>query len=1230
MGKRKNGTDSTMATGEVPIPPSGSLPFFVVAIGASAGGVEAIGHLLEHLPPDTGAAFIVVLHLDPDQESRLAEVLAHRTPMPVVQITDRMQIEPDRVHVIAPNASLAVEGIRLRLTHPTLPPALRRPVDELFQSLAAAAGSRAVAVVMSGTGTNGSAGLAGIKAGDGVIFAQEPSTAAFDGMAKSAMETGLVDQVLEPEALAAAIADYVAARPVAADDAQSIEQAQFKELLELLRGHSHIDLQNYRRPTLARRINRRMSLRGLRQPAEYLELLRRDPGERDSLANDMMISVTGFFRDPEAWETLREKVIAPLAQSREDGDEIRCWATACSTGEEAYTLAILLTEGLEAAATRNVDVKIFATDLSAAAIARARAGSYADGISIQMAPERLQRFFDRQGDRYRIKKAIREKVTFAPHNLLADPPFSRLDIATCRNVLIYLEPTVQRRVLRMLHFALKPKGVLMLGSSESTRRDGGFFEPIDAKHRIYRRVGHARHDFSTFPLGRSAARDLPLHGTGAARSAEHDVASIARQALANLTTAAALLDARRRVLYFHGDTDRYLTNPRGKADLDIYGMARPGLEVPIRTAISRARSAGGTASAEAAIAHRGERIRVRVTATPLDGDDLLLLSFRQQAPADVPHADVAAKQRIAVADDRGSNALREELRQSHLELAHTVADLEKSNEGLIASNEEVLSINEELQSTNEELETSKEELQSLNEELATVNTQLQSKVEELERTSNNLANLLKSSDIATLFLSRDMKVKWFTPAVGRLFNLIDSDVGRPITDLAQKLVDGDITQDCREVLKTLVPLRTECRDTDGRWYLRRTTPYRTSDDSIEGVVVTFVDISHTKEAEQEAQRAAMAAHEATAAKDEFLARLSHELRTPLQPALLGVSGFAGRDDLPRDVSETLEAVRRNIEIEIRLIDDLLDLTRAGYGRLHLRREHVDVLDLLNDSVRLCRDLSAAKHQSVSVEGTAGECCVSGDRVRLRQVVWNLLRNAARFTGDHGRIALRCERHGNRVLIEIEDDGVGISADRLPHIFDTFERSKESVSGLGLGLSIARSLVEAHDGWIEAVSEGPGRGSTFRVWLPAAASPPPETAAGQPATAGEDPDFSLAGLYILLIEDHADSARVLASLLRAAGTRTRTATTLQQALQAVRDDHFDVIISDLSLPDGDAYGLVDAVPPETPVIALSGFGAPEDIEHSMGAGFAEHLVKPVTLAELRAAIGRVQAGVSRRS
>lgn len=1194
------------------------LPFPVIGIGASAGGIEAVGTLLHHLPADTAAAFVIVLHLDPDRESHLAQVFGGRTSMPVVQIEDGMPLEQNRVHVIAPNLTLQIDQAQLRLTPPRQARGQRRPIDELFQSLAASAGNRAVAVVMSGTGTNGSAGLAEIKANGGCILAQDPKTAMFTGMPDSAIDTGLVDHVLAPDALAETIVEYVQSAYVTKEREEEIAEEHFQQILNLLRRHSQVELHSYRRPTIARRINRRMGLRGTRQLEDYVKLLREDAQERESLINDLMINVTGFFRDAAAWDALAEHVVAPLVRSKQPGEQIRCWVTACSSGEEAYSLAILLTEHVEEA-DADVDIKVFATDLSHDAITRARAGWFAGGITTQLSPERLARFFVEEDHHYRIRKDIREKVIVAPHNLLADPPFAHLDIATCRNVLIYLEPEVQRKVLGILHFALQPNGALMLGSSESADRDSGLFQPLDSKHRIFRRLGPTRHEMVHFPLSRGVP---PLTAGSTVRASEKDdLGSIALKAVADLTASAALLDSRQRVVYFHGKTEAYLTHPHGRANLDVYSMARAGLEAPIRSAVTQARRHHEPATAEATVMRSSAPVRVAVTATPLRKDDFLLLSFRESAAPAEPRPQTTADR------DKSKSVLEEELRLSHADLARTIEDLERTNADQTASNEEIMSINEELQSTNEELETSKEELQSLNEELGTVNAQLQAKVDELERVGNNLSNLLKSSDIATLFLSRDMRVKWFTPAIGRLFNLINTDIGRPIGDFAQRFVDGGVTDDCEQVLKTLVPMRAELQDRDGHWYLRQTTPFRTSDDKIDGVVLSFIDFTDTKLAERNARRAAAKARKAAAAKDDFLARLSHELRTPLQPALLGLSGLGARADLPQEVTERLSDITRNIEIEIRLIDDLLDLTRVGRKQLHLRRERIDPLDLINETARLCRGDSAKKRQEIVVEGSSGECMVYVDRIRLQQVIWNLLRNAIRFTPEKGRITASCECIGDEVVLAVSDTGSGISKEQLPRIFVSFERHDETFSGLGLGLSIAKSLVEAHGGRIEAESEGPGKGARFRVWLPRASShaesQPPDTAGHPDREKGvHSPGAAdLAGLRILLIEDHVDSANTMAALLQAQGCATEIAGTLKDAVGAVEQHKFDVIVSDLALPDGTGYELIRKLPERVPAVALSGLGSPQDRQRSVRAGFLEHLVKPVTISTLSSAILR---------
>ena len=838
------------------------LPFPVVGVGASAGGLEAFTEFLTAMRPDSGMAFVLIQHLPPDRESLMAEILGRKTAMPVRQVEDRMPVEPDHVYVIRPGHVLTIKDGLLRLG-PVLggPRVANRPVDDFFKSLAEEQRERAVCVIMSGMGSNGTAGAQTLKAVGGLCIAQDPDSAQYPSMPRHLIDAGYADYVLRPADIPDVLLTYASSpyasggRESAAAAALEREQQHLREVVAVLRTRTKHDFTGYKKPTVLRRVQRRMGLSRVPRLADYARFLRQSPGEVQALADDLLIHVTGFFRDPDAWEALRVRAIAPLVAAREYGAPVRAWVTACSSGEEAYSLAMLVVEEAEKAG-KHLDVKVFATDLADRSLAHARAGVYPGGIESEVAPERLARFFARDGEVYRVRQELRDRVVFAPQNVLQDPPFSRLDIASCRNLLIYLEPEVQQRVLALLHFGLREGGTLFLGSSETVAGAEELFEPLDKKARIFRRVGPTRHGAVEFPLphafprGEAGVPDRP-------RPRRHDggrpsVAQLTQQILLeHHTPPAATVDRDHRVLYFHGDTRPYLLQPTGEPTRDLMVLARDGVRGAVRAALHRAAANNGPATVVGgwAEAGPGRRARIAVTASPVPGvgpddaagppgpPDYFVVSFTD-------HGELTAAAPAADGDPSD-----DELRRLRGELQSTIEELQTSNEELKASNEEVMSINEELQSANEELETSKEEMQSLNEELSTVNSQLRAKMEEHQAASSDLVSLLASTDIAVLFLDTAFRIRRYTPAVRDLVDLIAADVGRPLAALARKFNDPHLDDDCRSVLGRLIPAEREVAGADGRHYLRRVTPYRTTDNRIDGVVVAFVDITARKTAE---------------------------------------------------------------------------------------------------------------------------------------------------------------------------------------------------------------------------------------------------------------------------------------------------------------------------------------------------------------------------------------------
>jgi PAS domain S-box-containing protein len=858
------------------------LPFPVVGIGASAGGIEAIGDFLKTLRPDAGMAYVMIQHLPPDRDSMMVDILSRKTSMPVSEVSDGVAVQPNHVYVIRPGHTLIIENGRLHLGERLSSPGNNRPVDDFFRSLAEEQRERAIGVILSGMGSNGTAGAQVIKAVGGLCIAQEPESAQYPSMPRHLIDAGYADYILRPGDIAdvlLAYADHPYSRGGRETDAARLlarEHQNVREILAVLRTRTRQDFNGYKKPTLLRRIQRRMGLSRLTDVGEYAKFLRQSPTEVTALADDLLIHVTGFFRDALAWETLRERVIVPLIASREPESSIRCWVTACSSGEEAYSLGILLAEEAERIGKR-LDIKVFATDMAERSLQNARAGVYPGGIETEISPARLERFFQREDAVYRVRQDLRDIVVFAPQNVLQDPPFSRLDIATCRNLLIYLEPAVQQRVIRLLHFGLREGGTLFLGTSETalTGTDD-MFEQLDKKARIFRRIGPTRHGAVDFPLPHSIPRP---NSTGDRSPAEMRSIGpraslpqiITRSLLEEHTPAAVAVDRDHRIVFYHGNTEPFLAAPRGEPTRDLLSLARESVRGAIRTALHRAMSENAPVTVQDGWIETqpGQRVRVAVRASPLDtssAPDHFVISFQERGEL--------RAQSGGPPSETGDEA-DEALRRVRDELQSTVEELQTSNEELKASNEEVTSTNEELQSTNEELETSREEMQSLNEELSTVNSQLQSKIEEHQAARNDLSSLLTSTDIAVLFLDTEFRVRRFTPPVRDLLELIPSDIGRPLSDFARKFSDPELLGDASAAIERLITSEQEIPADGNRWYLRRITPYRTSDNRIDGVVVTFVNITRRKESEDSVRR--------TAERDAFLVVLADALRPLTDP-----------------------------------------------------------------------------------------------------------------------------------------------------------------------------------------------------------------------------------------------------------------------------------------------------------------------------------------------------------
>jgi two-component system CheB/CheR fusion protein len=840
-------------------------PFPIVGIGASAGGLAAFEAFFSGMPKegDSGMAFVLVQHLSPDHKSLLAELVKRYTHMVVREAGNDMPVEPNCTYIIPPNHDLTLADGRLWLAEHGGTHGPRLTIDHFFRSLAAAQHERAICVVLSGAGSDGTLGLRAVKGEGGLVLAQAPDSTEHDSMPRSAIATGMVDYVLPPAEMAEQLIAYArhAFDPARGPAGSSLRDSVLKKVCALLHAQTGHDFSQYKETTLIRRMERRMALHQIQRPDDYLRYARENAPELDALFRDLLIGVTNFFRDPEAFKLLDEQVIPRLLANKPAHEAIRVWVCGCSTGEEAYSIAILLHEHV-LKSKRAYRIQVFATDIDARAIEQARIGAYPVSIAADVPEARLQRYFshDAQHGTYRIQKHIRDLLVFSEQDVIKDPPFSRLDLVSCRNLLIYLGTDVQKRLIPLFHYALVPGGALFLGTSETVGESARLFEVADRKWKLYFRLadenGAPRPSLAEFvpPLVHAGASAPVVRTTGEASGGLRQVTEQAL--LAHFGPAGVLIDARGQILHIVGRTGQFLEPAAGDAEMNILAMARDGLRRELTTALHKA------VAHREVVAYTGLRVRAHgepvvanLTLRPVElrGGSLAYLVVLQEVPerergsAGAAPGDVTDSERVA--------ELELELRAKDEYLQTTLEEMETTNEELKSTNEEMQSVNEELQSTNEELETSKEELQSVNEELSTVNAELQDKVAELSRANDDMNNLLAGTGVGTLFVDHALRITRFTPAATQVVNLIPGDVGRPLEHVVANVIGyDDMVADIRAVLDTLVPKEAEIQVRKGGWYLMRIRPYRTIENVIEGAVVTLVDISERKKAEQALRR----------------------------------------------------------------------------------------------------------------------------------------------------------------------------------------------------------------------------------------------------------------------------------------------------------------------------------------------------------------------------------------
>ncbi|HEY6348402.1 MAG TPA: chemotaxis protein CheB [Candidatus Angelobacter sp.] len=833
--------------------------FPVVGVGASAGGLEAFIELLKALHPDLGMAFVLVPHLDPKHESAMKELLSRATKLPVLQVENAMRVEPDHVYVIPPGREMTIqEGVlQLVARRPQQPP---MPIDIFLRSLAEDQRNNAVGVILSGTATDGTLGLAAIKGEGGITFAQDSKSAKYDGMPNSAVASGAVDFVLPPARIAEELENIRKHPYIARGKDHKVDGLEggydLNHLFRILKQVSKIDFSDYKAGTIRRRILRRMALKKVATLAEYISYMREHPPEAEALYQDILINVTSFFRFPDAFESLKETAYPALLKGRSSNDTIRIWVPGCSTGEEAYSHAISIVEFLSGARAE-VPLQIFGTDLSESAVQKARAGIYKENVIADLSPARLRRFFNKVEGGYQINKSIRDICIFARQNVFNDPPFSRMDIVSCRNLLIYLGPALQRRVTPIFHYALRPVGFLMLGNTEGLLGAGAeMFDLVDKKNKIYTKRAVA----SPVNFGFTVDRFDGGNGEAAAREAKEaerkPAADLQKEAdrmlLARYVPAAVVVNEHLDILQSRGHTGHFLELSPGRASLNLLRMARPGLLFELQQALEAARKSNQTVIRERVQLENSGNLRlVNLEIVPFrvtgNSEQNFLIVFHDAPASAVPPSPLPVSgPKADRAKDKQIEQLKQELAATKEYLQSIIEEREAANEELQSANEEIQSANEELQSTNEELQTSKEELESANEELNTVNEEMQHRNTQLSQLNNDLTNLLNSVNIAIVMLGQDLSIRRFTTHAEKVFGLGATDVGRPITNLRLKVNIADLEQSVLDVVRDMVPKQEEFKEPGGSWYNLRITPYRTSENRIEGAVLVLLDITDTK------------------------------------------------------------------------------------------------------------------------------------------------------------------------------------------------------------------------------------------------------------------------------------------------------------------------------------------------------------------------------------------------
>jgi two-component system CheB/CheR fusion protein len=1312
-----------------PLPPL-NLPSYVVGIGASAGGLEALERLFQSMPSDTGMAFVVVQHLSPDFKSLMNELLARWTDMPVHVVEDRMPVAANQIFLMPPQKEMIISDGKLLLTAREPSDELRLPIDQFFRSLARDAGEHSIAVVLSGTGSDGSRGIRDVHEAGGHVIVQSDETAKFNGMPKSAIETGVVDAILAPGEIPSELLLKINhPSPTGAPEESS---SVLTPVFRLLREKFGIDFTYYKPSTVGRRLERRVQLSRAHTLEDYVEQLFADGEELDALYRDLLIGVTSFFRDPGAFQVLQNEVIPQQLKNLSEGDEFRVWAAGCATGEEAYSLAILVDEQIRQTG-KQISAKIFATDVHARSLELAATGLYHEDSLAAVTAERLHKYFSRTADGFRVSPELRNMVVFAPHNIIRDAPFTRLNLISCRNLLIYLVPGAQQKALSLFHFGLKTGGALLLGPSESPGELSDEFESIDPHWKLFRKRRDVRLPADLrLPLSAGPARSVSPLGIPVNRRTESPLAEVFEHLLDEKLPPSVLVDERLEIAHTFGDASQFLRLRKGIPSLGLLDMLSDPLRMAVGAAIHRARHerrpikfSSVQTGTEGSSSEAVDISVTPVAGTRRSGIHTLICFETAKLPDSLTAHEPSS---LAEATRDHVESLEAELRFTKENLQATVEELETSNEELQATNEELLASNEELQSTNEELH-------SVNEELYTVNAEYQDKIQEQAELTQDMNNLLKSTDVHTIFLDGELCIRKFTPKMGEVFNLIESDIGRRIHGFVHTLRSDDLPAKLLRVLESGIPHEEEVQNNQSDYFFMRILPYH-GDQPRSGVVMTLIDMTALKAVETQFSNAIevspngllmvdsegritlansktqkmfgysseeligqplellmaererdshlrfrkeyfhqpyviqrmgpssivwgqrkdgtrlpldvrvnpittpsgiqaiaslvdMSDHQSlqeslqtqVQQRDHFLATLSHELRNPMAAILTAASLLREVSNDSPEVQKPCAVIRRQASQIATLLDDLLDVSRVTQGKIKMRVKPIDLVDVCRESLEAVEPLVAKHQHHVILDLPDDSMWIEADRVRIVQTVENLLTNAIKYTPDGGNIELQLSSEGNLATLQVRDDGCGMSRDLQKSVFDMFVQSDQTLDrsegGMGVGLTLVRTLVELHQGTIDAFSEGPNQGSEFVVRLPLTTKRPEPEETSQPPLTPED-------LRLVLVEDNDDTREMLTELLSRSGYNVvATAEDGLKGCDMIIQHQPDAALLDVGLPKLDGFQIArrvrEQLGSDIKLVALTGYGRDEDHEAVLEAGFNEHLVKPINLGQLAAVL-----------